>query len=103
MEPGGDLWFWHVLALALGKTISELQAVMTVRELRSWRRFYRERPFDDLHRFHRPAALIAHSFGGGDGVDETLRILIGAIRKEHGTEGEFSEADKATLRALTGG
>ncbi|MCX5592795.1 hypothetical protein [Alcaligenes endophyticus] len=103
MKPGGDLWFWHVLALALGKTVSELQAVMTVRELESWRRFYRVRPFDDLHRFHRPAALIAHSFGGGDHLEETLRILVGGVREEASAEGEFSEADKATLRALTGG
>lgn len=28
-------------------------------ELQGWREFYRLYPFDDYHRFHRPAALIA--------------------------------------------
>lgn len=57
---------WHVLALALGgRTIAEWQARMTQAEFRAWCEFYRRWPFDDLHRFHRPAALVAGSMAGG--------------------------------------
>jgi hypothetical protein len=52
--------------LALGKTVAELQATLTPDELESWRQFYTRWPFDDFHRFHRPAALVATSFGGGE-------------------------------------
>lgn len=31
-----------------------------------WVEFYRAYPFDDFHRFHRPAALVAGSLGGGE-------------------------------------
>lgn len=37
---------------------------MTQAELLSWVAFYRLFPFDDLHRFHRPAALVGASMGG---------------------------------------
>lgn len=105
MEPGGDLWFWHVLALALGKTVGELQRDMTRKEFESWKQFYALRPFDDLHRFHRPAAVIAHSIGGGD-LGKTLDMLVNERKVIEGMEKElaegFSEADKATIAALTG-
>lgn len=39
---------------------------MTQAEFQQWIDFYRSWPFDDFHRFHRPAALIAGSLGGGD-------------------------------------
>ncbi len=107
MQVGGDLWFWHVLALALGRTIGEMQATMTQREFESWKKFYQMRPFDDLHRYHRPAALIAHSLGGGEGIDRTLEVLVNDQQQAGGhdaaPEGEFSEADRATIKALTGG
>lgn len=106
MEPGGDLWFWHVLALALGKTVGELQRDMTRKEFESWKEFYALRPFDDLHRYHRPAAVVAHSFGGGGDVGKTIDILVNergmvdAMQEE--LAGGFSGADKATIQALFG-
>ena len=39
---------------------------MTQAEYRAWVEFYRNYPFDDLHRYHRPAALISVSIAGGD-------------------------------------
>lgn len=33
-------------------------------EFREWASYYMANPFDDYHRFHRPAALIAASFNG---------------------------------------
>lgn len=61
----GEEWFWHVLALALGgRTIAEWQAVMTEPEAQAWVEFYRLFPFDDLHRYHRPAALMRSGLAG---------------------------------------
>ncbi len=51
---------WHVLALALGgRSIAELQSAMSQREFERWKHFYERFPFDDVHRYQRPAALIA--------------------------------------------
>ena len=106
MEPGGDLWFWHVLALALGKTVGELQRDMSNREFESWKKFYQFRPFDDLHRYHRPAAVVAHAMGRGGEMGTTIDLLVNESKTiaelEKAMEGEFSEADKATMRAFSG-
>lgn len=37
---------------------------MTQAEFNYWLVFYRLYPFDDLHRFHRPAALIGSAMNG---------------------------------------
>ncbi len=37
---------------------------MTYDEFMAWRAFHNLHPFDDFHRFHRPAALIGASMGG---------------------------------------
>jgi len=37
---------------------------MTQAEYMAWLEFYRAYPFDDMHRIHRPAALVASSMGG---------------------------------------
>ncbi|MDM0024074.1 hypothetical protein [Variovorax saccharolyticus] len=39
---------------------------MTLPEFADWITFFKAQPFDDFHRFHRPAALVAGSLGGGD-------------------------------------
>jgi hypothetical protein len=39
---------------------------MTPREVNEWIWFYSQQPFDDFHRYHRPAALISTSMGGGE-------------------------------------
>jgi hypothetical protein len=49
----------------LGKTLGEVNR-MPRREFVEWMEFYRLYPFDDLYRYHRPAALVASSFGGGE-------------------------------------
>lgn len=107
MKAGSDLWFWHTLALALGKTVGELQKTMTFKEFESWKEFYRLRPFDDLHRYHRPAAVVAHSMGGGKDIGRTIDMLVNEqqvnAEMEQEMAGMFSEADKATIKALTGG
>jgi hypothetical protein len=38
---------------------------MTRAEFLAWREFYRMFPFDDRHRYHRPAALVSASLSTG--------------------------------------
>lgn len=67
---------------------------MSEAEFSAWVQFYRLYPFDDFHRFHRPAALVSVALGGGE-VQERLDWL----QPDRGTEG-MSDADMATMRAL---
>ena len=69
---------------------------MTQAEFRSWVEFYELHPFDDFHRFHRPAALVAASMGGGS-VAEKLDWLQPKPQDE---TGDLSDADLNTLRAF---
>jgi hypothetical protein len=69
---------------------------MTHSEFVAWREFYRLAPFDDLYRYHRPAALVATSLGGGD-VKTRLDWL--APEPEQAVEG-WSAADVATFKAM---
>lgn len=66
-------------------------------EFLAWVRYYEMAPFDDFHRFHRPAALVAQSLGGGD-VSKHLDWLQ-PPPAQPGDE-HLTEADISTLRAL---
>ncbi len=59
-----------------------------------WIEFYKHYPFDDYHRFYRPAAHIAQSMGGGE-IDDHLAWLEKRTRAA-----EFSEADLNALKAF---
>jgi len=76
---------------------------MSQRELRSWQKFYEESPFDDLHRYHRPAALLAQVQVSGD-FSERLDWLVDGIdlrlAQEASMAGRFSEAELRTFAAL---
>jgi hypothetical protein len=67
---------------------------MTEAEFRSWVEFYKMAPFDDLHRHHRPAALIARSFSGGDITDLLEWLQPRAESKD------WNQADINTFKAL---
>jgi hypothetical protein len=66
---------------------------MTQAEYQEWIRFYRAHPFDDLHRYHRPAALIGASMGGD--IKDKLEWLA----PEPIPDG-INEADWRTMKAL---
>jgi hypothetical protein len=51
-------------------------------------------PFDDFHRFHRPAALLSVSMAGGD-VQDRLDWLA-----PDPAEAGMSAADRRTVRAM---
>lgn len=84
-----------MLALALGKSLKEINQ-LTVKEINEWQRFYAQQPFDDFHRYHRPAALISQSIGGGE-IQTRLDWLM--FQPSDNTEG-FDEAALNTMRAF---
>jgi hypothetical protein len=66
---------------------------MTQPEFLSWMEFYRLYPFDDFHRIHRPAALVAASMSGD------LQARLDWLQPDP-READMTEADVATLRAF---
>lgn len=69
---------------------------MSQSEFERWAQFYEMAPFDDLHRFHRPAALLAVKMAGGE-IADMLEWL--QDEKSFG-DGELSTADLKTLAAF---
>jgi hypothetical protein len=67
---------------------------MTDVEFQGWVEFYKLYPFDDFHRFHRPAALVAQSLGGGE-----IQARLEWLQPDRTTEG-MTDADVATMRAF---
>lgn len=71
---------------------------MSVVEFDAWQRFYEQHPFDDLHRYHRPAALVSASMGDGD-IKKRLEFLAPDVAEADKYDG-WSDADIATFKAL---
>lgn len=67
---------------------------MLHREYLSWVEFYRLFPFDDHHRFHRPAVLVAQTLGGGDQQEK-----LNWLQQDPRNDG-MDDADLATLKAF---
>ena len=66
---------------------------MSPTEIKVWRDFYRLYPFDDYHRYHRPAARIAAAWSG-----DYQQIIDFLSPPAYGDQ--YSDADIATMRAL---
>lgn len=84
-----------MLALALGKSLAEIEQ-LSAREINDWQWFYSQQPFDDFHRYHRPAALIAQSIGGGE-IDTRLKWLQYYPTADYSG---FDEAAQNTMKAF---
>lgn len=69
---------------------------MPEQEIQAWREFYRIYPFDDYHRFFRPAAMVAGAMGGGD-ITKRLQWLQ---PDPNPFAGDFMPADMNTFAAL---
>jgi hypothetical protein len=75
---------------------------MTEAEFASWMAYYRLWPFDDYHRFHRPAALVSASLSGE--LDAKLKWLGGeAPGGTHDAAAGLNEVDRSVFRAMGGG
>lgn len=68
---------------------------MLASEFDTWLAFYKDFPFDDFHRFHRPAALIAYG-KTTNSFEDNLNFL----QREQLPDG-MSEDDFATLKAFS--
>jgi hypothetical protein len=66
---------------------------MTQCEFQSWIEFYKTNPFDDLHRYYRPAALVYAAMGGK--AEAGIEYLQPEIYS-----GEFDQADINVLKAF---
>lgn len=69
---------------------------MSQAEFERWFDFYQIHPFDDLHRFHRPAALISKSMNGAD-IDNLIEWLHPQYSSP---KEEYSDEDMQTFKAL---
>ena len=67
---------------------------MTQAEFLAWRQFYVAHPFDDLHRYHRPASLVARSMSGGE-----IQPLLDWLAPDVANAG-MEDADMKTMRAF---
>lgn len=79
--------------------MAEWKASMSRSEFLAWVQFYELQPFDDFHRFHRPAALVAQSLGGGS-TEEKLAWLQPKPVAFEAEDAHRTEADMNTLRAF---
>lgn len=70
---------------------------MTQVEFESWREFYRQAPFDDFHRFHRPAALVATATVTKQ-RDKAIEESLAWLQPEANTSG-WSEGELRSFRA----
>lgn len=88
-----------MLALALGgRSVEQWQETIGEDEFASWTAFFELFPFDDFHRFHRPAALIAQAMAGGS-MQDRLAILAPEASVDPLPAG-MTHADAATMRAF---
>lgn len=72
---------------------------MTHAEFQRWRAFYRAHPFDDRHRIHRPAALVAAALGGGKDIQARMDWLEPPVA-DAAPVGGWSAADVNTFAAF---
>lgn len=72
-------------------------------ELARWHQFYLRQPFDDYHRYARPAALVGHLASGSNpfsgAAPAPLLELLQWLAPD-GSSDEMTEADMNTLRAM---
>lgn len=88
------------MALALGQTVGQLKQTLTNKEYLDWVAYYKSYPFDDFHRFHRPAALLV-SRGKNEQLDAALKFLdINSVLPGEINMDEMSEADMSIIQNL---
>lgn len=74
---------------------------MTQQEFLAWREFYLQFPFDDFHRFHRPAAMVSAASAGKDMNDVITGRLkwLAPSQSKHPNAHGWSEAELNSFAA----
>lgn len=75
---------------------------MSRKEFENWVSFYRSWPFDDYHRYQRPAALVAASARQGNLTGDSVSGMLEWLQPDP-REAELSEVDKSLMRAFMRG
>lgn len=70
---------------------------MSQREFLAWADYYRRWPFDDFHRFHRPAALIASALCGGG--PEVMEARLEWLQPGQRFTDNHTDADRDLFKA----
>lgn len=85
-----------------GRTVAEAEARMSRGEFCDWYDRYVAEPFDDAHRFHRPAAWLAFQFNGVQPRESMKWLTDGTMpaAPDVTVAGQWSDADRATLATL---
>jgi hypothetical protein len=65
-------------------------------EFLAWIKHWESTPFDDAGRYHRPAALVAHSMSGLD-IGEAMKWLSRELEPDYAG---YSESDINTFKAF---
>lgn len=73
--------------------MAEWQSRMSEMEFRRWAQYYRQHPYDDMHRYHRPAAWVAASHNGK--LEAALEWMAPELPSEL-----FSSADLRTMKVF---
>jgi len=70
-------------------------------EFLEWIQFHNETPLNDVHRYHRPAALVVQAIKGGH-IDDHLRWLTPGLHVEDEVTDEdgLTAADRSVMRAF---
>ena len=70
---------------------------MSQAEFQRWFAFYQSQPFDDMHRYHRPAALISRSMSGNE-----IAPMLEWLQPDYSVkkDSEYSAEDLQTFKAL---
>lgn len=72
---------------------------MSSREFAGWVAYYKACPFDDKHRYHRPAALVAAKAGNVIDVSVAIQDYLDWLAPDPELQ-SFTSADVTTLRAF---
>jgi hypothetical protein len=72
---------------------------MSDHEFQRWADFYQQWPFDDYHRFYRPAALVASAMSSGDDPEATMRNRLEWLQPSSEVKPKHTQADIDLFRA----
>lgn len=73
---------------------------MSRAEFEAWIEFYKKHPFDDAHRYHRPAAWLTMAFNGVQPVKSMVWLTDEIEDMDMPNADGLTGADLSTLRAL---